>query len=618
MKRISLCCPPRGISSFATSSSALANTIVRVYSSCQSSKLGLNINFEKVKCLDDAWTLFHQMVRMQPIPSVVSFSKLFKTMINMKYYSAVVSLFREMQKLGIPINGFILSNVINSYCLMHRADCAFSVLPIYLKNGIPLNVITFTALIRGFFAENKVKYAVELFKKLVREKICEPDEVMYATVMNGLSKRGHTQKVLSLLRLMEQGSTKPNIYIYNIVIDDFCKDGNLDAATNLLNEMKQKSIPPDIVTFNSLIDGLCKFGQWDKVRTLFSEMVNLNIYPDVLTFNIVIDGLCKEGKVKDAEEVMKHMVGKGVEPNIITYNAIMDGYCLCGQLDRARRVFDFMTDKNIEPNIFSYNILINGYCKEKKVAVAMQLFHEISQKGLKPNILMYTTILQGLFKVGRISDAENIYAEILSARLVPDLYTLCTLLDGYFKHGLVEEAMSLFNKLERKREDIGIALYSVVINGLCKNGAAELMKWQFSLRKWLEGASQLMQVQLIRVFLELSTKAYWEGGLWIHKYKNSQNVEDSNKDDICKQQKSFEDGIRYPPAAAGSAPSLPLMKLLQLSYECEDNPCDGICNNFPGGYNCTCPHGQIGDGIRNGRGCIPQNKSPILQHSLDR
>ncbi|MCD7459791.1 hypothetical protein HAX54_041954 [Datura stramonium] len=52
--------------------------------------------------------------------------------------------------------------------------------------------------------------------------------------------------------------------------------------------------------------------------------------------------------------------------------------------------------------------------------------------------------------------------------------------------------------------------------------------------------------------------------------------------------------------------------------ECEnENPCDGICNNFPGGYNCTCPHGQIGDGKRNGRGCIPQNsKSPILQLSL--
>ncbi|KAK4717582.1 hypothetical protein R3W88_015920 [Solanum pinnatisectum] len=168
---------------------------------------------------------------------------------------------------------------------MHRADFGFSVLPIYLKNGIPFNNVTFTTLIREIFAENKVKDAVELFKKLVREDICEPDEIMYATVMNGLSKRGHTQKTLNAL----------------------CKDGNLNATINILNEMKQKDIYPNIVTYNSIVDGLCKLGQWEKVTTLFSEMVNLNMYPDVRIFTILTDGLCKEGKIEDAEEVMEHM-----------------------------------------------------------------------------------------------------------------------------------------------------------------------------------------------------------------------------------------------------------------------------------------------------------------------
>lgn len=57
-----------------------------------------------------------------------------------------------------------------------------------------INVVTFNTLLKGLFAENKVKDAIELFKTLVRENICEPDEVMYATVINGLSKMGHTEK----------------------------------------------------------------------------------------------------------------------------------------------------------------------------------------------------------------------------------------------------------------------------------------------------------------------------------------------------------------------------------------------------------------------------------------
>ncbi|XP_055829549.1 putative pentatricopeptide repeat-containing protein At1g12700, mitochondrial [Solanum dulcamara] len=207
-------------------------------------KVGLNnSNFE---CLDDAVTLFNQMVTMKHLPSVVDISKLFKNMISMEYYSAVLSLFGEMQKLGIPISVFILNIVINSYCLMGCSDCAFLVLPIYLRSDILFTPVTFTTLIGGMFSENKVKDAIELFKKLVRKKICEPDEFIYATVINGLNKSGHTQKTFNLLRLMEQGNTKLNIYIYIIVVDALCKDENLNAAITLLNEMKQRGIPSNV------------------------------------------------------------------------------------------------------------------------------------------------------------------------------------------------------------------------------------------------------------------------------------------------------------------------------------------------------------------------------------
>ncbi|PHT77973.1 hypothetical protein T459_16025 [Capsicum annuum] len=182
------------------------------------------------------------MVRMNPLPSLPVFCQLFKTMLSMKHYSSVVSLFQDMQKLGIQINGFILCSVINSYCLMHRSDIAFSVLPIYVKSDIPFNVVTFITLVTGLFAENNVKDVVQLFKKMVMENICEANRVMYGTVMNGLSKRGHTQKTLSLLQLMEKKKKiKPDICKYSIVVDALCKVGNLDVASNLLNEMKQKA-----------------------------------------------------------------------------------------------------------------------------------------------------------------------------------------------------------------------------------------------------------------------------------------------------------------------------------------------------------------------------------------
>ncbi|KAH0632776.1 hypothetical protein KY284_035562 [Solanum tuberosum] len=54
--------------------------------------------------------------------------------------------------------------------------------------------------------------------------------------------------------------------------------------------------------------------------------------------------------------------------------------------------------------------------------------------------------------------------------------------------------------------------------------------------------------------------------------------------------------------------------------ECADpkaNPCEKICTNTPGSFNCTCPHGYYGDGLKNGRGCTAKNSQfPVIKVSL--
>nr|GEV18402.1 hypothetical protein [Tanacetum cinerariifolium] len=116
------------------------------------------------------------------------------------------------------------------------------------KLGHPPDLATYNTLIRGLVLADQVFEAVELFKKLIRDKLYEPDQYMYGTVINGLYKVGHTTKALKLLKFLEKGSCKP------------------------FNKMIGKGVHKEVITYNSLIHGLCNFGKENKAVRMLIDM----------------------------------------------------------------------------------------------------------------------------------------------------------------------------------------------------------------------------------------------------------------------------------------------------------------------------------------------------------
>ncbi|XP_040966998.1 pentatricopeptide repeat-containing protein At1g62914, mitochondrial isoform X3 [Gossypium hirsutum] len=109
--------------------------------------------------VDDALTLFNEMIEQHPKRSIVEFTKLLVALVRMRCYATVVSLYSQMELLGVSHNGYFFNILINCFCQLGGIDSGFSVLVKMLKLGVKPDVVTFSTLIKGLCQRSKISQA---------------------------------------------------------------------------------------------------------------------------------------------------------------------------------------------------------------------------------------------------------------------------------------------------------------------------------------------------------------------------------------------------------------------------------------------------------------------------
>ncbi|KAJ0769880.1 putative tetratricopeptide-like helical domain superfamily [Helianthus annuus] len=160
--------------------------------------------FHKITNLNHALNLFDEMSQRHPLPSVVQFNQLLTAVTKMKHFSTSLHLFNQMCSLGLPVSNYTMSIAIKCCCQLYRTKDGFALLGCCFRRAIAPNQFIYSALLDGLVLEDRILEAEMLFKKLIKQKLCEPDVVTYNTMIKGLCKFGNNVTALALLRLMEQ------------------------------------------------------------------------------------------------------------------------------------------------------------------------------------------------------------------------------------------------------------------------------------------------------------------------------------------------------------------------------------------------------------------------------
>nr|GEV77569.1 hypothetical protein [Tanacetum cinerariifolium] len=410
----------------------------------------------------------------RPLPSVVEFNQLLTDVTKKKHFSSSVNLFNQMCAIGVPVSQYTMSIVINCCCHLYRSNDAFAVLGSCFKGNIVPHTAIFNTLLNGLVVESRILEAERFFAKEITNKLCEPNVIMYSTMIEGHCKTHDYVAANDLLKLMDGSGCKPDVVAYNTIIDSMCKHKMIEDAFKLLKQMvsqkEDEKKSSNVKTFNILVDALCKECKIEEAEAVIKIMPERDILPNIVTYTSLINGYCLQGEISKARTVFGSMVCRGLIPNIVTYMTLLNGYCKDLMIDEAMHMFQEITKQGHVPSELTYGIMLKGLCNNHQLEEALSLFIWMSgNKTDSLNIVVYNVLIDGAHKCRKPDIAKNLFDEVSVKGLQPDVYTYAAMIGCFGEEGLPKDAKELFLKMKECGCSPDYQTYNVLLHGCLKN-----------------------------------------------------------------------------------------------------------------------------------------------------
>ncbi|PWA79508.1 tetratricopeptide repeat (TPR)-like superfamily protein [Artemisia annua] len=364
----------------------------------------------------------------------------------MKNYSDSLDMFKKLCSLGVFVDN--VETVIKCCCRLYRSNEAFSVLGCNLKQG------------DGLIFEDRILEAQTLFEKSVKQKLCEPNLLIfrlnddfyqklkasgpnsfeYNTMLKGFGIFGDDygladkmmQDAVKLWKEMDsQQGISPDVVTYNSLISALCK---IEEARLVLYYMHEKGVDPNLVTFNSLINALCLKGDMTAAKALLNLMMSRGLRPDYETYSILVRSLFSAVHFGDGCKLLDEMRGQGHMLDGSAYQYILVNLFMQNQAELALSLFLLVGDSKLNSDISVYNHLIGGAIDCGKLDIAMDLFSDLRVKGMKPTNLTYTEMICAFSSGDLLDEAKELLREMEECGYKANDITYNCLLEGYLRN----------------------------------------------------------------------------------------------------------------------------------------------------------------------------------------
>eukprot|EP00928_Gymnodinium_smaydae_P097083 TRINITY_DN8711_c0_g1_i8.p1 TRINITY_DN8711_c0_g1~~TRINITY_DN8711_c0_g1_i8.p1 ORF type:complete len:598 (+),score=83.57 TRINITY_DN8711_c0_g1_i8:69-1862(+) len=285
--------------------------------------------------------------------------------------------------------------------------------------GIPLNTLTFNAIIAACSKSGNVKKAVEWWERLLSEGV-SPNNITYNTMIHTCAVAGDLQSAVYWMTQLLNSEAEPCKISFAAIISSFAKVGRLSEAEMWYQKMVELQICPDTVIFNTLICACAKGGKLNRAEHWLAEMEASNLYPDQKTFNNLINIAAKAGNLQKAISLYQSMLHSGEVPDMYTYGSILNACANVADLASAEDVMREMWDRGLQPNLVCYNTIITCCANCNDAERAISWYNHLRRQGLSGKTNTMKSLLNACVNANRKDLVEYVLETMILCGLPPD------------------------------------------------------------------------------------------------------------------------------------------------------------------------------------------------------
>merc|ERR1719199_1829707 len=186
--------------------------------------------------VEAAYELINEMHRDEqwgPLVNAVIYCSVLKGFSHQKRFDRLWAVYEEMlgHKLQFSIVTF---NTLVDAC---SRNGEMSRIPALLKDmvvqGIPPNIITYSAIVKGYCQENRIEEAFSVVEGMTQTTDFRPDEIMFNTLLDGCARQGLYERGISVLEDMMRSNVVPTNFTLSVLVKLASRSRKLDRAFDL-------------------------------------------------------------------------------------------------------------------------------------------------------------------------------------------------------------------------------------------------------------------------------------------------------------------------------------------------------------------------------------------------